>query len=405
MSDSQIIGAIEIGTSKIVVLIGEILKRRRLNIIGFSELPSVGIKKGEILDFKAISEATHTAIALAEKMAEASIERVYLAQTGSHVQGFFHTATVNVSAANSVVRSEDVDRVLKEAKAKQLPEGRLYVHHIHNGFQLDGKLVKKPIGLEGQQLSVGYWSVHAEAQRVRDMIHVVNGFGLTVEDVILSSLACASVVTTEAEKSSGVLVIDLGAGVTDYVLYSGGFVVRTGILPIGGDHLTNDLSLGLRIEHQSAERLKCDIGKAIVEAEDDQQIMWLVADKTLGERSIPKQMMMRILEARCREMFELIRLDLEELWESGHRPSGIILTGGGALLNKINILAERIFEVPVRFGENPAWVREDLRLPAYSTVLGLLNYALNAQSSTIPSTPRLPDKLFYRIAKFLHLAS
>ena len=393
------------GTAKVVVLMGEVLQGRRLNIIGFGEAPSAGIRKGGIIDFKAASEATHAAIESAEKTAGTSIEGVYLAQTGGHLQGVFHSGTVNVSASDSVVSQADVERVMQEAKNKELPEGRVYVHHIHNGFQLDGRPVKRAVGVEGQQLTVGYWSIHADVQRLRDTIHVVNGFGLTVEDVILSSLASASMVATDAERASGVLVIDIGAGMTDYVLYRDGFVVRTGALPIGGDHLTNDLSLGLRLGQERAESLKREVGKALLEAADEGETLWLMGEKSIGDRSIPKRALMLILEARSREIFSIIKETLGDALDPTRLSGGIILTGGTALFPKIDKIAEAELGVPARLGENPSWVREDLRLPGYSTVLGLLNYALNGKAPEVAQQAQKRPDIFHRLAKILHLAN
>ncbi len=404
MKDSQIIAAVEIGTAKVVVLLGEVLQGRRLNIIGMGETASEGICKGEIIDFKAASAATHTAIEIAEKTAKTRAQCIYVAQTGSHLQGVFHSATVNVSSSDSIVSQSDIDRVINEAKNKQLGPGRVYIHHIQNGFQLDGRPLKKVLGNEGQQLSVGYWSVHADIQRLKEAIHIINGFGLSVEDVILSSLASASMVTTETERSSGVLVIDLGAGMTDYALYRGGFVIRTGTLPIGGDHLTNDLSLGLRLNTQRAEELKCEMGKARLNSNDEHESLWLIGDKSIGDRPIAKRTLLLILEARCREIFSIIKSTLKDVLDPSDLPAGVILTGGTALFTEIDKVAEEELGLPVRLGENPSWLRDDLRLPSYSTVLGLLNYALNAQTAeTAKQAPKRQDVL-HRLAKLFHLA-
>jgi cell division protein FtsA len=281
----------------------------------------------------------------------------------------------------------------------------VYVHHIHNGFQLDGRPVKRALGVEGQQLSVGYWSIHANTQRLRDTIHVVNGFGLKVEDVILSSLASASMVATDAERAHGVLVIDIGAGMTDYALYRDGFVIRTGALPVAGDHLTNDLSLGLRLSPDRAESLKLEVGKALLEDGDEGETLWLLGDKSIGDRSIPKRALILILEARTREIFSIIKENLGDALDPTRLAGGVILTGGTAAFPQLAKVAEEVLGVSTRLGENPSWVREDLRLPAYSTVLGLLNYALNGLApETIKRSEKRPD-IFHRLAKLLHLAN
>ena len=244
MSHNKIIGALELGTSKIAVIVGEIQKGKVLNVIGYSEIPSDGIKKGVIIDFNTTSSRVHKAIAAAEASASAQIEHAYLAQTGPQINCSFNTGIVTVSTSNNSVCQQDIQKAIDSAKCKELPKDRVYIHHIQNSFKLDGRTVKNPFQMEGSQLSVDYWSVNTDANKLRDQIHVVNSFGLKVEDIILSSIASGSILAHESEKQHGVLIIDIGAGTTDYVLYKNGYIVRTGILPVGGDHITNDLSLG-----------------------------------------------------------------------------------------------------------------------------------------------------------------
>jgi cell division protein FtsA len=396
------IAAIEIGTSKIVVLVGEVLSKKRLNLIGMSEVPSRGIQKGEVVDFKSAIEATHAALEAAEKSAEVQLEKIYLAQTGGHLQGFFHTGTVNVGASDSIVAQADIDRCISEAKHKKLPEDRVYVHHIHNGFSLDERAILEPLGMQGHKLTAGYWSVHADVKRLRDMIHLVNGFGLTVADVMASSVASAKMVTTPSERKSGTLVIDMGAGTTDYALYREGFIVHTGVLPVGGDHLTNDLSLAFRLDRSRAESLKCDMGKAIWKKDDQNETFWLLGDRSIGDRSFPKKALVSVLEARLREIFQIIQKRLQPVVDFQQLSAGIVLTGGAALLPRMTELAENVLGCPVRLGENPSWVREDLRLPGYSTVLGLLSQALTEGHDTA-SQQTSQKPLWNRLAKLLHL--
>ena len=234
MASSKIVGAIEIGTSNVTVLVGDIINGRSLNIIGMGQCSSQGVKKGEILDFKAVSNCAHAAIMGAEKSAGTHVETIYLAQSGGHIRGDFNTASVNVSSSDNLVRRSDIDRVSREGKAKELPSDRVYIHHMQSPFMLDGKPIDDPYQQEGQKLEVGYWSVHGDEKKVRDHIHVINGFGLKVEDVIISSIASGIMVADDAEKKAGVLVLDIGCGTTDWVLYRGGSVLRTGVVPDRG---------------------------------------------------------------------------------------------------------------------------------------------------------------------------
>ncbi len=381
MSQTRIVGAVDIGTSKITVLIGEVVVGHSLNIIGLAQTPAEGIRKGEIYDFKAASHAVHSAILAAESSAGAQIEYVYLSHSGSHLDAFFNTAAVNVTSSDNRVSAADIERVKREAKAKQLPQGRLCIHHIQNPFLLDGRIVADPQGMEGHKLEVGYWTVHADERKLRDSVHVINGFGLNVADIIISSIASGSMVVEDAEKQMGALVLDIGCGTTDFVLYRRGCVVCTGVVPVGGDHLTNDLSYGLRINHANAEKLKLQFAKAFIDPTDKNEKVWLLGEKSIGDRFIARQAIYQIVEARVEELLEIVRKRIEPFLNAQDVAAGVILTGGTSKLPHIDELAARVFNLPARRGENPTRFAENLRGPELSTALGLLNYALTGQDA------------------------
>lgn len=402
IGSSKIIGAVEIGSSKVAVLVGEIVDGDSLNIIGLGESPSHGVKKGEIVDFKAASEATHDALARAEQASGASIDEAYLSQSGGHLRGFLNTATVNVSSSSSVVSESDLTRANQEAKAKQLQESRVYLHHIHNGYQLDGRSVGYPLGMDGSKLSLAYWSIHADTQKIKDHIHVVNAFGLKVDEVIVSGLASSITVTSEDERAQGVLVIDFGSGTTDYVLYQNAFVCASGSIPVGGDHITNDVSLGLRISRKQAESLKIEFGHCQVSPGDAGEKVWLIGDKMIGDRHLPKAAINQIIEARMSELLQLIKEELGEQWNPKLAPAGVIITGGASLLSGLGEMVEAVFEQSAHYGLAPSWVREDLTAPSYSTVLGLLHYALTGQTRYQARTQQRKSGLWNRMAKIFN---
>lgn len=384
---SKIIGAVDIGTSKIVVLIGEIIDGASLNIIGMAESTSMGMRKGEVVDLRAVSDYTHAAIIEAEKHAGAQIEGIYLSQSGGHLQGFNNTAVVTVSDPGNRVAPSDIARAEDSAKSKALPPGRAYIHHIRSGYILDGRPVEQPLQMIGEKLEVNYWHVHGDEQKISDQLHVINGIGLSVDDMIISSIAVGSMVATDPEKHSGVLVVDMGCGTTDYALFRGGRILRTGVIPVGGDHLTNDLSIGLRLSHKNAERIKLRDGKAIMEKDDRHENVMMMGDLMIGDRIIPKAAICKILQARVDEIFTILKNKLGSALSQQNLPGGIILTGGTSKLPLIDQTARNLLGVDVRCGRNPEWIcTGNLRDPAYSTSLGLLYYALRAQSS--PQSPR-----------------
>jgi cell division protein FtsA len=382
MSGSSIIGAVEIGTSKVVVLVGEVVEGRELQIIGLGQSTAQGVRKGEIMDLRAASDCTHAALLAAEKCAGTEIQGVYLAVTGNHLEGFTNSGVVTVEDADNWVRAGDIDRAADNARSKALPQGRLYIHHVRSGYVLDGVPCPQPLDRQGSCLEAHYWHVHGDERKLADPMHVINGFSLTVEDMIVSSIASGSMVTMEEEKQAGVLVLDIGCGTTDYVLYRQGRVARTGVIAVGGDHFTNDLSLGLRVSYKNAESLKLRYGKALVEREDKGQNVMLVGDMMIGDRPIPRLAIDKILHARAEELFMILQNKLGSLLSAQNLPAGVIITGGGSRLPELATLGESVLKVPVRSARNPEWVsHEQLLDPEFSTVLGLMHHGLSARRS------------------------
>ena len=402
MSQTKVVGAVEIGTSKVSILMGEIVDRSELNIIGHSSSASKGVKKGVITDLKAASDCVHAAIIAAEESTEVRIDEVYLAQTGGHLQGDFNLGTTTVSSSDSVIRAADIEEAKKDAKRRRLEDTRTYIHHIQNPFLVDGQIVDNPLSKQGKRLEVGYWSVHGSSQAVSDNLRVIRGIDLDVSDIIISSIASGAVLLEESEKENGTLVIDIGGGTTDFALYRKGYIVLTGVVSIGGDHITNDLSIGLRVGRKSAEEIKQKNGRAYFEPEDRDKNSWLYGDMSIGDREYSLASITKIIEARVSEIFEIIKHTLEQknLLEPRDIASGIVLTGGTSRLEGIAVTANRIFGLETRSSARPENVAEELKMPEYSTVLGLLHYALTGQET--PSNKPKSGSLLRRIGNILN---
>jgi cell division protein FtsA len=402
MSEPKIVAAIDIGTAKVVVLVGEVWAGERLNVLGIGQASSLGLRKGDILDFMAACNCTHAALLAAEQNARVQASCAYLAQTGGHLDGFYQTAAVTVSASDNRVRAADTQRLLAEARKKELPPGRLAIHHIRNPFKLDGRLVSQPENLQGEKLEIGFWTVTGDESRLSNAIHLVNGYnGLEVKDLIVSSVASANAVTPESEKKIGALVLDIGCGATDYALYRQGHIVCTGVIPVGGDHLTNDLSLGLRISRKHAERVKLSFGQATIDAKVRSEKVWMVGDKTVGDRYIPRLAICQIIEARIEELFTIVKKRLGPLLTPADVAAGVVLTGGTSRLPGIEAVAQRVLGLPVRRAAEPAWLTESVRGPEFSTVVGLLLFALSAPETA--SVPRA-EGIFNRLAQLVGMA-
>lgn len=402
MSQSKIIGAVEIGTAKTLVLIGELIPGQTCNIIGKGSCSTMGLKKGIISDLKAATDSVHAAILSAEKAAQVTLDCVYLSQSGPHLRGFWNEGSAAVSRADEIVSRADIQRAEDDAKNKQAPPGHVLIHHIHNGFRLDGKPVDNPLTMEGRRLEVGYWSVSGEERRIRDQLRLFQSFGIEVEDMIISSIASGVMVTDEEEKEAGALVIDIGSGTSDFAVYKDGHTVLTGVVPVGGDHLTNDLSLGLRISRKNAEYLKLEHGRGCPEKKDAHELVWLFGDLTIGDRKFRRQAIDQILHARVDELFSIIRKEVGKRCNPEFLAAGAILTGGTAQLPGIEQVAAARLGVEARIGVNPGWVRQDMRSPEFSTVLGLMHYAVVGHHDSDRPQPT-SSSLFRKVARILNL--
>lgn len=374
---SKIIGAVEIGTSKAKALVGEVTENGKLSIVGMASRPNEGMRKGEIVDFRKAADAVHASLEEAEKMSGTTVDSVYLAQTGTHLRGQMLFGSASVSSSENRVSASDLERASKEAKLRQPEEGRSYVHHIRTPMLLDGKPIEDPVGMIGKKVDLGYWSVDGDDQAIRQALHVITNYaGLEVADLILSSIASSTMMAGPDLRRAGVLVIDLGAGVTDLSLYRHGYVAYTGVIPVGGDHLTGDLSMGLRVLEPYAEKLKIEHGKASPDPSDADEDVWIIGNKTIGDRSIPRKAISDVIHVRVVELFEIISKELGNLLDPAELSGGVLLTGGGSKLPGIEIVAAKVLGLPVRKATFTPGIDSELATPENATVLGLLHYGL-----------------------------
>jgi cell division protein FtsA len=393
------IAAVEIGTSKIVVLVG-LVAGNGINIIGVGEAPSLGVVKGVITDSPAASEAVHQALIAAEKNAEAKIQQVFLAQSGTHIDGFYHEACINIGGLGGRVSQRDLASVFHLARQKDLPPERCVIHFLQHGYHLDGARVEAPELMRGDRLSLGLWTVHADHRRVHDGINIFTDFGLPVTQVVLSGMASGEIVTTEDERRHGALVVDIGAGTTDYVYYKHGHVIIAGVLPVGGNHFTNDLSLALHLTTAEAEGIKHRYGRANVTARDRASRVFLHGDLGVGDLDMSRMSIEQVTAARAEELLEVVRKKLGLYYIPSDVLAGVILTGGASRLPGMEAVAARVFEVPTRMGTHGAYISEALRNERYSTALGLLHVGLRQQVADEDGHRSLPAKLWMGLVKF-----
>ena len=400
---NKIIATVEIGTSKTVTLIAQIDDNKTLRLIGHGHSTSRGVVKGEILGFEQVTNTLHASMLAAEKSAQVPIDpnNIYLSVAGNHLKGFFNHAQIQVSNAENIVSDEDRLRLMEEAKRKELPPNRVYVNRVGSPIYLDGTPTPNPVGLVGKSLAVKYWLITGEEKKLRVMARALNAYGFRGKDIFCTALVVGDLLSSEEEKKEGCLVIDIGAGTTDFILYQKGVVVHTDSLPLGGDHLTNDLAIGLRTNYKQAEDLKCRIGKAIEDRCDRNETVMLSENFSIGNGIIRRHAVNQILHNRILEIFQVITQKMGDKWNPNQHKGGIILTGGTAKLDKIEKAAQDFFGVSVRPGILPNWIDSELRIPEYSTVMGVLNYVFKDHTSKDKTPSRSSStNLLKRVANF-----
>src|SRR4051812_12125103 len=264
---SSIIVGLEVGTSKICAVVGEMNPDSSgLNIVGLGQAKSRGVRKGEICDAPAVEEDIRNAIVEAEQMADVEIRSVYLGVTGGHVRGFNNRGVHPVVSADREISEDDVQDVIKNAKTINLPAGNHVVHAIRQHFLVDGQDgIANPVGMLGSRVEVDVHVVHGNLNRLQNAIRTVKGLQLEVDDIVFSGLAASLSLLTSEQKELGSLVIDIGGGTTEFVVYGNGIIKHTGVLAVGGDHISNDLAYGLKVPLSRAEQLKINHGAAFVD--------------------------------------------------------------------------------------------------------------------------------------------
>jgi cell division protein FtsA len=374
---SPVIVGLEIGTSKICTVVGELNAGGSLNIVGLGQSRSRGVRKGEIADASTVADDVRNAIVEAEQMADVEIRSVFLGVTGGHVRGFTNRGVHPVVSADREICEEDVEDVIKNAKAINLPAENYVLHAIRQHFLVDGQDgIVDPVGMLGARVEVDVHVVHGNFNRFQNPIRVVKGLQLEVDAIVFNGLGSSLALLTTEQKELGALVIDIGGGTTEYVVYSGGIVKHTGVLAVGGDHLSNDLAYGLKIPLGKAEHLKIRHGAAFVEETDKGQTVTTESELGLPGKTINLEHLRRIMSLRLEEIFEFIQEDLAKAGLLDYLRAGVFICGGGARIAGIQKLAERFFEMPASLGKTNSisGLKSALDQPEFATAIGLVKF-------------------------------
>lgn len=395
MAREQIHVGLEIGTSKICAVVAESRGQSQpIRILGVGEAPSRGIRKGEIVDFSTATKCVHEALADAEEKSDVEIRSVWAAVTGSHLTSFNNRGAIVLQEDKNEIDEVDLRDVELSAKEVSIPAQNEFLHTIIQHYYVDGQEgVLDPVGMVGSKLEADFHIVHGVCNRIKNTIRCIKEAGVEVEDVVVNSLASAQVVVTPQQKDLGVVVLDIGGGVTDYIVYVDGAVRHSGVLAVGGDHLTNDLSIGLRIPITKAEKLKIDEGSCTVEGLPIGETIVLKSDAGFTGCEVQRSVLNLIINVRMNELFELVKRRIETVCSLDLIAEGVIITGGSSKLRGLRPLAEKVFDLPARLASakdvsGPTSAYEN---PALSTPIGLVKYA-QAVSEDLES-PSLMENL------------
>ena len=375
-ADKNVIVGLDIGTSKVVALVGEITADGSIEVIGLGSQPSRGLKKGVVVNIESTVQSIQRAVEEAELMADCEINAVYAGIAGSHVRSLNSHGVVAIR--DREVNHGDVEHVIDAAKAVAIPADQRILHVLPQEFIIDGQEgIRDPIGMSGVRLEAKVHIVTGADSAAQNIIKCVQRCGLVVEDVVLEQLASSFAVLTDDEKELGVCLVDVGGGTTDIAVFGNGAIRHTAVIPIAGDQVTNDIAVSMRTPTQYAEDIKIRYACALSQLANPDESIEVPSVGDRPARRLARQTLAEIVEPRYEELFNLIR---EELRRSGFEEmiaAGIVLTGGSARMEGAIELAEEIFHVPVRLGL-PGQVKglsDVVRNPIYSTGVGLLLYA------------------------------
>ena len=380
MSRKEYIAGLDIGTTKTCCVLADVdFDAETVDIIGVGLTPSDGLRRGVVVDLEATSEAIQTAVDKAQRMAgTVSIRSVIAGVTGEHISSLNSRGVIAITSPDREITALDVARVIDASKVIVLPPEREIIHAIPRGFSVDSQDgVKDPVGMSGTRLEVETHIVTGSSSFVDNVVKCVQRAGLVTDTTVLEPIATSESAVMAAEKDLGVALVDIGGGTTDVAVFTNGEIYYTAVLPVGGNHVTRDIAVGLRAAVEDAEITKVRDGCASLDMVKEGQafeIMSLGADAT---RELPREILARIIEPRMQEIFQMVR---EELMKSGYLellPAGTVLTGGGALMPGAVELAEKMLGMPVRLGlpRSIGGLKDTVQSPIYTTAVGLVLYA------------------------------
>lgn len=377
MAKDDLFVGLEIGTSKICVVVGQADEDAPMKILGVGQTPSRGVRKGEIVDFETANKCIREALVDAEEKSDVTIKSITLGISGSHIQSFNNRGALILPEDRDEIDEGDYEAVASSARDVSLPPEDVFLHTILQHYYVDGQDgILNPVGMLGRKLEADFHIIYGVGNRVKNAVRCVKELGVSVEDVVFNGLASAQAVLNKQQKDLGALVLDIGGGTTDYIVYIEGAVKQSGVLGVGGDHVTNDISAGLRIPMAKAERIKVEEGSALIDGPGMSDIIDLRDDRGFTGQKVERETLNTIIRLRMRELLELVKHRLDEGGYMPHLGAGVFLTGGCSQMRGLESLVEEVFGGPVhtaRAQETTGRMSVSDN-PQYSTAIGLLRF-------------------------------
>jgi cell division protein FtsA len=375
VAKQEFLVGLDIGTTKICAIVGQITETG-IDIVGIGTRPSTGLRKGAVINIDSTVEGIQRAIEEAELMAGSEITQAYVGVAGNHVRSFNSSGVVSVK--NKEIDPDDIERVIDAAKAIAIPADRQVIHLIPQDFIIDGQDgIKEPIGMNGVRLEGKIHIITGSSSSTQNLVKCANRAGIQVNELVLEPIASAEAVLSDDEKELGVAIVDIGGGTSDICIYVGGALVHTGVINIGGNHITNDIAVGLRTPQTEAEKIKIRHGCCMKELVAPEETIEVPGVGGRQPRIVSRRLLAEIIEPRTEEMFHMIKAEIEKTGYTDLLGSGVVITGGCSLLEGMPELAEMVFEMPVKRGYpyGMGGMRDIVNSPRFATGVGLLKYA------------------------------
>ena len=395
---------IDVGTTKVCTIVAEVDEEDHLHIVGVGVVPSQGLRKGVIANVNDAMASIAESIDIAERISGYQIERAYVGVSGGHMLSVNSRGVVAIGRGNTGVTYDDIERAMDAAGAVPIPHNRQVIHVIPRGYIVDGQNgVRDPVGMHGFRLEVEAHIITGSATALQNLIKCVESLDVSVDELALDPLASGLAVLTETEQEMGVALADIGGGTTDIAIFIDGTVWHTVVLEVGGNHLTNDLAIGLRLPFESAEDVKLKHGHALHTSVRAEESFSVTPFGDEARQQVFRREVANILEARVEEIFNLIMREIKRSGYDGLLPAGVVLCGGSAQLAGMVELGKSVLGMPLRIGQprNLLGLVDNLSSPAFATGVGLLRWGLQASVSPNPQRRRKRSRVAQRLGPWL----